>query len=314
MATAGSAALLSELQRNVTELQTLVAALRAATPHAESVYAPGDVAWVLTSAALVFIMIPGVGYLLSDGPSVGTPRIPDLVFCIFQGMFAAITPALSLGSTAERGRLLPMLVYIFLWSTVVYNVIAYWTWNPQGWSFRMGGLDFAGGTPVHISSGAAAVAYALILGERRQHPEINKPHSMSHMANFSVQSNIYELKSVYALVPSTSPGGSALAADARAAMAVLVTNIAASVAGMTWMVLDYRHGKKLSAAGFCTGAIAGLVCITPASGYVGPFSAVAFGLIGAVICNFAITLKKIGRYDDSLDVFAVHGGKEKKKE
>jgi len=197
----------------------------------------GDTAWVLASTALVWIMIPGVGYFYSgmarsknalslimlsvlsvavvsfqwwlwgysltfsstgsafigdlqnaffmnvDGaPSPVAPKVPAIVYAIFQGMFAAITPALAIGSAAERGRILPAILFIFIWSTVVYDPIACWNWNPNGWGFKLGGLDFAGGTPVHISSGAAALAYAIILGKRHGHgTDEFKPHNIANI-------------------------------------------------------------------------------------------------------------------------------------
>ncbi|CAG8533819.1 2611_t:CDS:2 [Ambispora gerdemannii] len=282
-------------------------------------YDHGDIAYTLVSTALVWLMIPGVGYFYSgmarsknalslimlsvlsvavvsfqwwiwgysltfskggsrfignlenaffnkvgDQPSVGSTTIPDLVFAVYQCMFAAITPALAIGSAAERGRLLPAIIFIFIWSTVVYDPIACWTWSAEGWSFKMGGLDFAGGTPVHISSGFAALAYCLVVG---------KP----------------------------------LAGSLHAAMACVVTNLSAAVGGLTWMLLDYRLERKLSALGFCSGAVAGLVAITPGSGFVGPSSAVLFGFLGGLACNLAVKVKHWLDFDDALDVFAVHG-------
>ncbi|CAG8521946.1 12059_t:CDS:2 [Gigaspora rosea] len=195
--------------------------------------------------------------------SMGVTTIPSDVYAIFQCMFAAVTPALAIGSAAERGRIIPMIIFIFIWTTLVYDVIACWTWNPDGWAARLGVLDYAGGTPVHIASGSAALAYAIVLGKRN-------------------------------------------AANGRAAMACIVTNLSASVGGLTWCLLDFRLEKKLSALGFCSGAVAGLVSITPGSGYVDYPAAVAFGFIGGFACNMAVRLKHIFNYDDALDVFAVH--------
>ncbi|KAK3829912.1 MAG: ammonium transporter AmtB-like domain-containing protein [Linnemannia elongata] len=325
----------------------------AAAPVIGSQYNAGDIAWTLASTALVWLMIPGIGYFYSgmarsknalslimlsccsiavvtvqwflfgyslafsrtgskmignfenaffrgvlDQPSVGSSKVPDLVFMIFQCMFAALTPALAIGAAAERGRIVPTLVFIFLWTTFVYDFIACWTWSPNGWSYVMGGLDFAGGTPVHISSGAAALAYAIVLGKRSGDQKDFRPHSMSNV----VIGTCFIWFGWFGF-----NGGSALAANLRAAMACVVTNLAASTAGLTWVLLDYRHDRKLSVLGFCSGAVAGLVAITPGSGFVSPASSVAIGFCGAVACNLAVRLKHYLKYDDAFDVFAVHG-------
>ncbi|KAF9914706.1 hypothetical protein BX616_007736 [Lobosporangium transversale] len=322
-------------------------------PIIGSQYQAGDIAWTLTSTALVWLMIPGIGYFYSgmarsknalslimlsccsvavvtfqwflfgyslafsktgskfignfenaflrgvlDQPSVGSAKIPDLVFMIFQCMFAALTPALAVGAAAERGRILPTLVFIFLWTTFVYDFIACWTWSANGWSFVMGGLDFAGGTPVHISSGGAALAYALVLGRRSGNHNDFRPHSMSNV----VIGTCFLWFGWFGF-----NGGSALSANLRGAMACVVTNLSASVGGITWVLLDYRHERKLSVLGFCSGAVSGLVAITPGSGYVSPASSVAIGFLGAVACNLAVRLKHNLKYDDAFDVFAVHG-------
>lgn len=319
-------------------------------------FSAGDIAWVLTSTALVWLMIPGVGYFYSGmarrknalslimccvlslvvvsfqwflwgysltfsknstaflgsldnaflrgvlgEPSMGSAGIPDLVFCIFQCMFAALTPALAIGSAAERARILPMIIFIFIWTTVVYDPVAFWVWNVNGWSFKLGGLDFAGGTPVHITSGFASLAYALVLGRREGHDhkkEEFKPHNMS---------NVVLGTALLWFGWFGFNGGSALSGNLRAAMACVVTNLAASVGAITWMIIDYRVERKFSALGFCSGAVAGLVAITPAAGYVGPGPSVAIGFLGAVACNLAVHLKHKFNYDDVADVFAVHG-------
>ncbi|KAL1890941.1 ammonium transporter Amt1 [Sporothrix stenoceras] len=319
-------------------------------------YSSGDFAWIMTSAALVLLMIPGVGFFYSGlarrksalsliwlsmmsiavvsfqwffwgysltfshtgssfigdlsnfglmktlgQPSVGSSKIPDLLFCLYQGMFAAITPALAIGAAADRGRMLPCIVFMFIWATIVYDPIAYWTWNANGWTFKLGGLDFAGGTPVHISSGAAALAYSLMLGKRTGYDKNAglpyRPHNVTHVV----------LGTVFLWVGWFGfNGGSALGANMRAVMACVVTNLAASTAGITWCLLDYRLEKKWSTVGFCSGAIAGLVAITPASGFVPAWSAVIFGVVGAIVCNFATKLKFYLGIDDGLDIFAEH--------
>ncbi|KAL2195212.1 ammonium transporter AmtB-like domain-containing protein [Corynascus similis CBS 632.67] len=235
-------------------------------------------------------------------PSVGSSKIPDILFCLYQGMFAAITPALAIGAAADRGRMLPCIVFIFIWATIVYDPIAYWTWNANGWSFKMGGLDFAGGTPVHISSGAAALAYSLMLGKRTGYSKVNglpyRPHNVTHVV----------LGTVFLWVGWFGfNGGSALSSNMRAVMACVVTHIAACVGGLTWCLLDYRLERKWSTVGFCSGAIAGLVAITPGSGFVPPWSAFIFGIVGGIVCNFATKLKFLIGIDDALDIFAEHG-------
>ncbi|KAF9517950.1 hypothetical protein BS47DRAFT_1389403 [Hydnum rufescens UP504] len=322
-----------------------------------NLYNEGDIAWTLASTALVWIMIPGVGFFYSGllrrknalsmiylsmmcvavvsfqwffwgyslafsekvhghfignldhfglkgvlgQPSVGSSRVPALVFCVFQLMFAAITPILAVGAVAERGRLGPLLFFVFVWTTIVYDPIACWTWNPSGWVNRRGGLDFAGGTPVHISSGTAALAISIYLGKRRGYGTERlayKPHNTTYV----VIGTVFLWFGWFGF-----NGGSELSANLRAAMACVVTNLAASTAGLTWMFWDWRLEKKWSAVGFCSGAIVGLVAITPASGFVGAPASVLFGVVAGTVCNFATQLKFIFGYDDALDIFASHG-------
>ncbi len=213
-------------------------------------------------------------------------------------MIAGITPALVIGATAERGRFMPTLIFMFLWTTFVYDVIAHWTWNVHGWSNSLGVLDFAGGMPVHIASGAAAVCYSHILGVRDGSPIDYKPHN------------------VVQVVLGTSliwfgwfgfNGGSAQGANTRTAIVIVVTNLSASVGGITWALLDFRKEKKFSALSFCFGAVTGLVLVTPGSGFISPASAIVFGFVGSVGCHFAIHLKERIGFDDALDVVGVHG-------
>ncbi|KAF7191449.1 Ammonium transporter 1 [Pseudocercospora fuligena] len=234
-------------------------------------------------------------------PSVGSARIPDLMFCVYQGMFACITVALAVGAVSERGRMLPCVIFMFLWTTIVYDPIACWTWNPHGWVYQLGGFDFAGGTPVHISSGTAALAYSYILGKRTGHGThaLNyRPHNVTHIV----------IGTVFLWVGWFGfNAGSALSANLRAIMAALVTNLAACIGGVTWCLVDYRLEKKWSTVGFCSGVVAGLVCITPGSGFVPPWAAVIYGIVAGIGCNFATQLKYWINADDALDIFAVHG-------
>jgi len=235
-----------------------------------------------------------------EKPSIASPRIPSIVFCVFQLMFAAITPIIAVGAFAERARLGPVLVFIFLWATLVYDPLACMTWNSNGWSFKRGGLDFAGGTPVHISSGTAALAISIYLGKRRGYGTESlayKPHNTTYV----VIGTVFLWFGWFGF-----NGGSALSANLRATQACIVTNLAASVGGLTWMFWDWRLERKWSAVGFCSGAIVGLVAITPGSGFVGSPAAVLFGFMAGTLCNFATQLKFVFGYDDCLDIFASH--------
>jgi len=234
-------------------------------------------------------------------PSIGSTKMPALGFAVYQMMFATITPMIVLGAIAERGRIAPALVFTFVWSTLVYDPIACWTWNPQGWTFKMGTLDFAGGGPVHMSSGTAALAYSIWLGKRRGYGTEKlayRPHNVSHV----VLGTAFLWFGWFGF-----NGGSALAANLRAFQAIMVTNTSAAVGGITWLLLDYWQERKWSPVGFCSGAIAGLVGVTPASGYIGTPASLAIGVITAIICNYSTKLKILFRYDDSLDIFASHG-------
>lgn len=235
-----------------------------------------------------------------DQPSMGSARIPALLFAFFQMMFAIITVALVIGGFAERSRIGPVLLFMFCWLTVVYCPIACWTWNANGWAFTHGDLDFAGGTPVHISSGTASLAIAIYLGKRRGYGTERlayKPHNTTYI----VLGTVFLWFGWFGF-----NGGSALSANLRAVQACIVTNLSASVGGLTWMLLDWRLERKYSAVGFCSGAIAGLVGITPAAGFVGTPSSVAIGFVTAVAANLGTRLKVWIRVDEALDVFSTH--------
>lgn len=197
--------------------------------------------------------------------------------------------------------MLPCVIWMFVWSTIVYDPIACWTWNPSGWSYKLGTLDFAGGTPVHMSSGFAALAYSYMLGKRTGHgtQALNyRPHNVT----FVVIGTVFLWVGWFGF-----NAGSALSANLRAVMAAVVTNLAACVGGITWCLVDYRLEGKWSTVGFCSGVIAGLVAITPGSGFVPPWAAVVYGIVAGVGCNFATQLKYWLHADDALDIFAVHG-------
>ena len=237
------------------------------------------------------------------GPSA-ISSLPDIVFAVFQGMFATVTGALMLGGACEKARLFPMMVFLFLWMTVVYSPIACWTWNATGWLVELGSLDYAGGGPVHISSGHGALIYALILGKR------NDPVARKGMPK-------YKPHSITSIVLGTVflwfgwmffNGGSAGNATIRAWYSIMNTNLAASCGGLTWMFIDYfRFERKWTTVGLCSGIIAGLVGITPAAGFVPIWSSVIIGVVTACCCNFASDLKGILQIDDGMDVWSLHG-------
>ena len=208
--------------------------------------------------------------------------------------------AITAGALFERGRILPCIIFIFIWTTLVYDPIACWTWNPAGWVYKHGGLDFAGGTPVHIASGSAGVAYSYVLGQRSGYgtQKLNyRPHNVTHI----VVGTVFLWVGWFGF-----DAGSALSANLRAIMAAVVTHLAACVGGITWCLVDYRLEKKWTTVGFCSGVISALVAITPGSGYVPAWSAIIFGVCGGIGCNFATKLKYWINADDALDIFAVH--------
>ncbi|KFA51316.1 hypothetical protein S40293_04374 [Stachybotrys chartarum IBT 40293] len=235
-------------------------------------------------------------------PSTGSSDLPDILFALYQGMFAGITPVLAIGAIVDRGRIVPALVFTFIWTTIVYDPIAYWTWNGNGWLFTLGSLDFAGGGPVHIASGTCALAYSLMLGKRTGYASNRglpyRPHNVTNVV----------LGTVFLWVGWFGfNGGSALGMNIRAILACYNTNLAAAVAGLVWVLLDLRLDRKWSTIGFCSGAISGLVAITPAAGFVAPWGALVIGVVGGAACNLATKLKFLIGVDDALDIFAVHG-------
>jgi len=332
----------------------------ASAPPAQSPAAPlkvdtGDTAWILTSAALVLLMTPGLalfyggmvraknvlgtimhsfiiivlisvqwvlfGYSLSFGPDIGgvigslswfglngvgldpnpdyAATVPHQAFMIYQAMFAIITPALITGAIAERMKFKTFIVFTLLWATLVYDPIAHWIWGTGGWIRNLGALDFAGGTVVHISSGISALAAAILVGKRKGfRTEAMAPHNL----------------------PMTITGaailwfgwfgfnaGSAIAAGKLSTSAFVVTHIATAGAALSWSAVEWIYKGKPTTLGTASGAVAGLVAITPASGFVGPMSALLIGLIAGVLCYGAVLSKNRFGYDDSLDVVGVHG-------
>ncbi|MBN07577.1 MAG: ammonia channel protein [Rhodospirillaceae bacterium] len=225
--------------------------------------------------------------------------IPDTVFVIFQATFAIITAALITGAVAERMKFSALLWFIGLWSIVVYSPITYWVWG-GGFLGNAGVLDFAGGTVVHINSGVAALVAAIMLGKR-------KGFGVENLAPHNV--GLTMIGGAFLWVGWFGfNAGSAVGANGSAGMAMAVTQIAAAAAGLTWMVVEWLHHKRPTLLGIVSGAVGGLVAITPASGFVGPMGALCIGIAAGIVCYWgaAILKPKLG-YDDSLDVFAVHG-------
>jgi ammonium transporter, Amt family len=229
-------------------------------------------------------------------PWVGAPTVPLLLFALFQLKFAIITPALVVGAVAERIRFNAYLLFIALFSLLVYAPIAHWTWHPEGFLAKLGVLDFAGGTVVHISAGCAALAGALVLRKRQS--------ESTHPANIP-----YVILGTGLLWFGWFGfnAGSSGAANELAVGAFAATNTAAAAAGMAWVLFDVIRGKKPSALGFCIGAVVGLVAITPASGYVGVPQSLFIGFAAALVSNLAAHWKSKTGVDDTLDVFPCHG-------
>ena len=280
----------------------------------------------VVSAGVVSVLWVTVGYSLCFGQSIGgfignpmthfmfknvasgAPAlqggalltIPLLLFALFQLMFASITPGLVVGAVAERIKFSAYILFIVLFSLLVYAPLAHWTWHPQGFLFKMGVLDFAGGTVVHISAGCAALAGALVLKRRQSHID---------------QKEIPPANIPYVLIGTGLlwfgwfgfNAGSALAANSLAVSAFATTNTSAAAAGLSWMFLDVVRGKKPSVLGFCIGAVVGLVAITPGAGFVGIPQSIFIGFIAAIISNVAVHYKTKSSLDDTLDVFPCHG-------
>src|SRR3954466_3660730 len=316
----------------------------------------GDTAWLLTSAALVMLMTPALGffygglvrrknvlstlmhswfilalisvqwvlwgYSLAFSPDTGmgiigglswvglngvgqdpnpdyAGTVPHLAYMAFQMMFAVITPALITGAFAERKRFKAFVLFSLLWATFVYDPVAHWVWAKNGWLAELGALDFAGGTVVHISSGVSALVAATVLGHRvGLGKEKMEPHDLT-MTVLGAGLLWFGWFGFNA--------GSALAADGLAATAFVTTNTAAAMGALAWVTVAWAHKGHPSVLGAAAGAVAGLVAITPAAGFVTPASAILIGLGGGVLCYFAIQLRERLRVDDALDVWAVHG-------
>jgi Amt family ammonium transporter len=265
--------------------------------------------WVLYGYSLAFG--PDIGGIIGSLKWVGlsgvgldpfpdyAATIPHQAFMIFQMMFAVITPALITGAFAERFKFKTYLVFLILWATFVYDPLAHWVWGTGGWIRNLGALDFAGGLVVHISSGIAALAATLVVGKRKGYgDEPMPPHNltMTLLGAALLWFGWFGFN-----------GGSAVASGSLATNAFVVTHISTAAAALSWMILEWAYRGNPTVLGAASGAVAGLVAITPASGFVGPVSAIIIGLVGGGLCYFAINLKSKLGYDDSLDVVGVHG-------
>lgn len=270
-----------------------------------------SVQWVLFGYSLVFgndvggvigglnfFGLRGVGY--APNPSyAGT--IPQLAFMVFQAMFAIVTPALIIGSFVGRMRFRTLVLFIILWSTLVYDPIAHWVWGAGGWLHSLGALDFAGGTVVHISAGFAGLAAAIVIGKRQDYRQ-GEPIASNNVPFVLLGAALLWFGWF------GFNAGSALAASPLSVSAFVVTNTAAAACALTWMVLSWAENKKPSAMATATGAVCGLVAITPASGFVGPMASIAIGIIAGVVTYLMLLIRnKRTRIDDTLDVWAAHG-------
>ncbi len=266
------------------------------------------VQWVLWGYSVAFG--PDIGGLFGSLAWVGlngvgvepnadyAATIPHMTFMVYQMMFAIITPALITGAFAERAKFSTFLVFMILWTTIVYDPLAHWVWGVKGWMREMGALDFAGGTVVHISSGASALVAAIMFGRRIGYgqeamPPHNLPYSVIGAGLLWVGWFGFN-------------AGSALAADGLATSAFVATHVATAAAALAWLVMDWIRGKP-TMLGAASGAVAGLVAITPGAGFVSPMSALFIGAVGGMLCSIACSLKPKFGYDDSLDVVGVHG-------
>lgn len=277
----------------------------------------------VVAAGVVGVLWVVVGFSLAFGDSIGgfignpttflffknvnsgapwslAPTIPLSLFAIFQMMFAIITPGLVVGAVAERIRFTSYILFTVMFSLLIYAPLAHWSWHPEGFLFKMGVLDFAGGTVVHISAGCAALAGALVLKRRKSHLE-NKEIPPANVPYVLIGTGLLWFGWF------GFNAGSALGAGSLAVSAFATTNTAAAAAGLSWMFFDVVRGKKPSVLGFCIGAVVGLVAITPAAGFVAIPQSIFIGFVAAIVSNIAVYYKQRSRLDDTLDVFPCHG-------
>ena len=247
----------------------------------------GDFSW----AALI-----GVG---AEPNADYAATIPHTLFMVFQMMFAVLTPALIIGAFAERMKFSAFVLFSVLWATIVYDPVAHWVWGVGGWLRDLGALDFAGGTVVHINAGMAALAAALVLGKRKGYPDTSPPHNLP----FAILGAALLWFGWFGF-----NAGSALGANGLSVSAFVATQLGAAAAAVAWAAVEWIKGKRPTALGTISGAVAGLVAVTPAAGFVTPLGALGIGALAGLVCYLAVVVVK-GRlgYDDSLDAFGVHG-------
>ncbi|HEY6837386.1 MAG TPA: ammonium transporter [Geobacteraceae bacterium] len=245
-------------------------------------------------------------YALFQNVPTEPGAIPEYVFAMYQAMFAMITVALISGALAERIKFSAYCIFVLVWTTLVYDPLAHWVWMTDGWLFKKGALDFAGGTVVHLSSGISALAALVFLGKRHGFPhERMAPHSLplTMLGIGMLWFGWFGFNAGSAIVgPNCSD-----AAGGLAGLAFATTMIAPAAAGLSWMIAEWIHAGKPSALGFGSGVVAGLVVITPAAGFVQPGAAIILGLVAGVVCYGGVLMKAKLKYDDSLDAFGVHG-------
>jgi Amt family ammonium transporter len=244
-------------------------------------------------------LLNNVGVTTPLGDQFGAQGITELLYYAFELMFAAIAPALIVGAFAERIKFRSLLIFVILWSTIVYSPVAHWVWNPAGWIKQLGAIDFAGGTVVHVTAGLSALAAAIAVGPRMNRQKIETRPSNVPFVILGAALLWFGWFGFNA--------GSALSASPIAVSAFVATNLSAAAATVSWMTVDTIMKGKPSATGIAIGAVCGLVAITPASGFVTPSSAIIIGLIAGVLSNLVSTWRARTRLDDTLDVFACHG-------
>jgi Amt family ammonium transporter len=271
----------------------------------------------LAAIPIVSVLWAVCGYSLAFGPSyrgvIGTlsfvglgglvnathGSVPSLAFCAFQMMFAVITPALISGAFAERMRFSAYAIFVVLWSLLVYVPVAHWVWAEEGWLLKLGALDFAGGTVVHLTAGISALVCALVVGRRLKYPQERPlPHNLTMTLTGA---------GILWFGWFGFNAGSALTSGALAALAFVTTHLGAAGGALGWLLVEWKHRGKPTALGVASGLVAGLVAITPAAGYVSPMAAIAIGFIASCACYLAVLAKYKYGYDDSLDAFGVHG-------
>lgn len=271
----------------------------------------------MSAIPIVTVIWLTFGYSLAFGPSHGGligsfsmlglagtvdqlhGTVPTMAFAAFQMMFAVITPALISGAFAERMKFSAYVLFVIFWSTLVYVPVAHWVWAEEGWLFKMGALDFAGGTVVHLTAGASALLSAVMVGKRLKYPQERPlPHNLTMTLTGA---------GILWFGWFGFNAGSALTSGWLAALAFLTTHCGAAGGAIGWLVVEWKHRGKPTALGIASGLVAGLVAITPAAGYVSPLSAVAIGFIASIVCYVAVLAKYKYGYDDSLDAFGVHG-------